>query len=314
MWLDVLALLVLGLFAGMGALRGGLASALSLISLGVSYAAALWAAPRFGERAAELTGAPALLGMPIAGTLAFAAAFLTMAILSYALKRLERREDPRSPRDRFVGGVFGAARGVLVVFLLAYLALWVDALRSTGTVEGLPELGDSTAAALTGSVVEAGVQAALDDGGQAGRVVARMAGRPALAFAELQSVLEHPAVAELQRDPAFWTYVEHGSVDAAMNRRSFLAISQDARLRGRLAELGLVSEGAAVDARAFRAETAQVLREVGPRIRGLRDDPALRELLEDPEVVAAVQSGDHLALMSHPGFRSVVTRAMEREH
>jgi membrane protein required for colicin V production len=313
MWLDVLALLVLGLFAGMGALRGGLASALSLLSLGVSYAAALWAAPRFGERAAELTGAPALLGMPIAGTLAFAAAFLAMGLLSFALKRLERREDPRSPRDRFVGGVFGAARGVLVVFLLAYLALWVDALRSTGTVEALPELGDSTAAALTGSVVEAGVQAALDDG-QAGRVVARMAGRPGLAFAELQSVLEHPAVAELQRDPAFWTYVEHGSVDAAMNRRSFLAISQDARLRGRLAELGLVSEDAAVDARTFRAETGQVLREVGPRIRGLREDPALRELMEDPEVVAAVQAGDHLALMSHPGFRSVVTRAMEREH
>jgi hypothetical protein len=54
-----------------------------------------------------------------------------------------------------------------------------------------------------------------------------------------------------------------------------------------------------------------VLREVGPRLRGLRDDPALRELLQDPEVAAAVQSGDHLALLSNPGFRAVVARVME---
>ena len=30
-----------------------------------------------------------------------------------------------------------------------------------------------------------------------------------------------------------------------------------------------------------------------------------------PEVAAAVQSGNHLALMGHPGVRSVVARAME---
>ena len=57
---------------------------------------------------------------------------------------------------------------------------------------------------------------------------------------------------------------------------------------------------------------AAVLHEVGPRLRGLRDDPALRELLADPDVAAAVQSGDHLALFSNPEFRAVVARVMER--
>ena len=35
--------------------------------------------------------------------------------------------------------------------------------------------------------------------------------------------------------------------------------------------------------------------------------------MRDPEVVAAVQSGNHLALMGHPGFRAVVARVMEGE-
>ncbi len=314
MWLDAIALLVLGLFMGMGAIRGGLASALGLVSLGVSYGTAIWAAPRFGEQAALATGAPVWLGMPIAGTLAFLGTFLVMGVVSFGLKRLDRagREGSRSPRDRFVGATFGAARGALVVLLLSYLALWVDALRTTGTVEGLPELGDSAAADLTGSVVEAGVQAAFGDG-QTGQMMARVAARPGAAIADIQSVIQHPAIAGLQSDPMFWTYVESGSIDAALNRGSFIRLARDDSLRERLAELGIVGADAATDSRAFRAAAREVLREVGPRLRDVRSDPALQELMEDPEVVAAVQAGNHLALMTHPGFRDVVSRVMEDE-
>lgn len=309
MWLDGLALLILGLFTGMGALRGGLASFLGLFSLGAAYAAAIWAAPRFGDQAAQASGAPSWLGMPIAGSLAFLATFLLMGLVSFGLKRLDRTQE-RSPRDRFVGAFFGAVRGGLVVLLLSYLALWVDALRTTGTVEGLPELGDSAAATVTESVVEAGVGAALGDG-EAGRVMARVASRPGSAMADLQAVMEHPAIGELRNDAMFWSYVEHGSVDAAMNRASFLRLSHDEGLRQRLGELGLVDEAAAGDALAFRRAAGEVLREVGPRIHDLREDPALQDLMHDPEVMAAVQSGDHLALMTHPRFRAVVAKVME---
>ena len=50
---------------------------------------------------------------------------------------------------------------------------------------------------------------------------------------------------------------------------------------------------------------------MGPRIRGLRNDPELRALLQDPEVAAMLQAGDHMALVMHPGFQSVVTRVLE---
>jgi len=313
MWLDVIALLLLGIFAGMGAMRGALASGLSVLSLAVAYGAAIWAAPTFGPEAAETLGVPEWFGMPVAGTAAFLLTFIVMGIVSAMLRRLERRKrlGSRSPRDRFLGGAFGALRGALVVLLLSYLALWVDALRITGTLDAIPELGPSAAAALTENVVEAGVQAAMSNSGPAGRVAARMAARPGAALSDLQEVIEHPVTGDLRSDPLFWSYVEHGNVDAALNRGSFLRLSHDGSLRRRLGDLGLIEADAVDDPRQFRAAAPDVLREVGPHIRNLREDPALRELLEDPEVVAMLQSGNHFALISHPGFREVVARTLE---
>jgi len=313
MWLDAVALLLLGIFAGMGAMRGALASGLSVLTLAAAYGAAIWAAPSFGPEAAELVGVPEWLGMPVAGTVAFLLTFVVMGLVSLMLCRAERRKHrgSRSPRDRFLGGAFGAVRGALVVLLLSYLALWVDALRTTGTVAGIPELGSSAAAAVTEDLVGAGVQAAMSDSGPAGRVVARIAARPGSALVDLQGVMDHPGIGELRSDTLFWSYVEYGNVDAALNRGSFLRLTYDESLRRRLGDLGVIEADAVDDPRRFREEAAEVFREVGPRIRDLREDPALRELLEDPEVLAMVQSGNHFALISHPGFREVVARALE---
>jgi hypothetical protein len=138
-----------------------------------------------------------------------------------------------------------------------------------------------------------------------------MAARPGAALRDLQEVIEHPIIGELRSDPLFWSYVEHGNVDAALNRGSFLRLMHDGSLRRRLGDLGLIEADAADDPRQFRVAVADVLREVGPHIRNLREDRALRELLEDPEVVTMLQSGNHFALLRHPGFREVVASALE---
>ncbi len=312
MWLDLLAVLILGAFVGMGALRGGLASALSLAGLGVAYGAALLAAPRLGPDVAAYLDVAGVLGMALAGMAAFALAFVGMGAVSRLLTRAARRRgEGRSVRDRFLGGVFGGLRGALLVFLLCYLALWLEALRATGTAPGLPELGGSAAARVTGDLVEMGVGAAMADAGPSGRVLARMAARPAAALSDLQQLVESPAFEELRSDSAFWTYVENGSVDAAMNRTSFRRIAQDDALRARLGGLGLVEPAAAADPGAFRSAAGDVLRELGPRIRRLKSDPALQRLVEDPEVRALIESGNTLALVTHAEFRKVVARALE---
>jgi uncharacterized membrane protein required for colicin V production len=311
MWLDGIALLVLGIFAGMGMLRGGLVTAMGLLSLAVAYATAIATASRFGPEVAGRLGLPEFLGLPLAGMAGFLAAYAVMGVLTVFLRRRSdrrRRGQPRSPRDRFAGAIFGATRGALIVLLLSWLAIWVDALRATGTLEGLPEIGDSTAAAVTESVVESGVQAALSDAGAAGPLMARVAARPGAAVTDVQAVLVHPRIEELRGDRLFWAYVEGGSVESALNQNSFARIVQDEELRRRFGNLGLIDESAADDPRAFRAALAEVLRAVGPRLRGLRHDPELARLMEDPEVVALVEAGNTWALMGHSGFQQLVAR------
>jgi uncharacterized membrane protein required for colicin V production len=309
MWLDAIVLAVLAAFAVGGALRGALTTALGIVSLAASYAAALVLAPILGPPLATGAGISEMLAIPLAGTGTFFVTFVVMGVVSKLVRRLARRRDGvRSPRDRFLGGVLGAVRGGLVVLLLCWLALWADALRATGTVESVPAIDDSMAAAITAEVVESGLEAALSEHGRSGRMAARMAARPAVALVEVQSVLEDSRVAALRADPLFWSHVESGNVEAALNRMSFLKLMRDDTLRRRLADLGMVDEDAALDPRAFRRQTAEVLAEVGPRIRGLRNDPQLRALVEDPQVVAMLQEGDTLRLLGHPGFRDLVER------
>jgi membrane protein required for colicin V production len=314
MWLDTIVIAVLACFITAGVLRGGLAAGMSVASLVVAYAVAIFGATRSGPGLAEQLGLPGILGPPLVGAVLFLVTYLAMGVLSALLKRRERkrRRGPRSLRDRFLGGSFGLLRGGLVVLLLSVLAIWLDALRATGRAEFLPEIGASRAAAVTESVVEAGVGAALSDAGPSGRFAARMAARPGASIEDLQAVLDNPHITDLQDDRLFWTHVESGSVDAALNRVSFLAVTYDEELRGQLAALGLIDEAAARDPQAFRVIAGEVLHEVSPRIRGLRNDPELKKLIEDPEVTALIESGDTLALLGHPSFRDLVAHVAKR--
>jgi hypothetical protein len=311
MWLDLLALTLVGVAAGFGAARGALAGALGLVSLAGGCAAALVAGPRLGPRLAAAAELPAPLGTALAGSLACAGAWVGLGVLGRWLRRIEERRIGLSRRlpDRLGGGVLGAARGALAALLVAWLALWVDVLRVAGVAPGLPPLGASRAAELTGSAVEAGALAALGSD-PAGRALARMAARPGATLVEVEVLLAEPRVLALRDDALFWADVEHGQVERALQRASFAAAERDAELRRRLRALGVVGDEAEGDPAAFRDAMAEVLRDLGPRLRALRDDPELRRLLRDPEVVAMAQSGDHLGLVAHPGFRGAVARAM----
>jgi uncharacterized membrane protein required for colicin V production len=313
-WLDLIAVTVLASFATLGAVRGAFNTGMGLLTLVVAYGAAVLFAPVLAPAIEARLGLPELLALPLGGSVGFFGAYALMVFATALLRRIAERhgDEERSPRDRFLGGVFGAVRGGLIVLLISWLALWVDALRLTGTELPVPEVGGSTAAAVTGEVVETGLSAALSDAGAGGRVMARIAARPAVALEDLQGVLDDRNVASLRADEMFWTYVEHGNTDAAMNRAAFLRMSRDPALRGRFVALGLVDPAAADDPAIFRRDVGEVLRQVGPRLRGLRNDPELHALLEDPQVVAMVQSGDTIGLLRHAGFRSLVDRVTAR--
>ena len=139
----------------------------------------------------------------------------------------------------------------------------------------------------------------------------RLLSRPAQTVERLQRVLANPRIEALQRDRLFWSYVEHGALDQALNRGSFLGIAYDRTLRSELADLGMVSSAARLDSRLFRNSVRETLEQVGPRIQRIREDPALEQLASDPDVHDALEAGDPLRLLQHPEFRALVTRALE---
>jgi len=310
MWLDVLVIAILGWFSWAGVRQGGLAAGLGILTLIVAYGAAFITAPVLGTPIADGLGLSPLLGVPVAGSIAFLVAFVVMAIVSKLLRRRagDADDEGRSLRDRFLGGAFGAVRGAFVVALLCYLALWVEALRLSGSGDGLPELGHSAAAAVTSSVVEAGIESALSESGRTGHVVAKLAANPGAAVVDLQSIVSNPHVVAVQQDMHFWANVEAGAIAAALNTRSFIRLSEDEELRHQMASIGMIDQDSAAEADVFRAAVGDVLREVGPRLRNLRNEPEIAGLLDDPEVVAMVESGNTIGLMNHPRFRRLVSR------
>jgi uncharacterized membrane protein required for colicin V production len=309
MWLNAIAALVLAACIAAGAWSGALATGLRIATLVLAYAAAAIVGPALAPALGARIGLAGFSATVAACSATFVVAYAVLGIASRFARKLGPRENVgRSPRDRFVGGCFGAVRGFLLALTVVYVAMWFDALRATGAGAVMPEIGDSIAADLTSGVVQTAIESAVDTSEPSGRLAARFAARPAVAAAELQGVIDDPNFAGLRSDARFWNDVQDGNVEAAVQRRSFQAIAYDAQLRQRLAHLGLVPDEAALDPEVFRQSMGQALEEIGPRLRDLRDDPAMQELLADPAVVAMAQQGDTLGLLLHPKFRELVSR------
>lgn len=311
--LDLLALLILAAFVTAGFFRGTVATGAALASLLVSYGAAVFLGPVWGDPVAEALDISRMFGVPVAGALAFLASYLVCGVASAVLRRLDRVRRlgaSRTLRDRIGGCVFGAARAGLVILLLSILAGWMDAARDAGVMqlESLPEAESSMVVRASGAVLASAATTMLGDEDPGARVAASVLANPSQAVENLQAVVDHDAFRALQGDQLFWTLVEEGATQAAMNQGPFLRMSQDEALRQRMADLGVISDEAAADPATFRRQAGSALEEIGPRIRGLREDPAVAALANDPEVARMIQSGDTVSLLRHPGVREVVTR------
>lgn len=317
--LDLAALGILGIFALVGALRGTLSSALKIGSLLLAYGAGLAAAPRLGPELARAVGLPSLLGSALAGTLAFVVAYFALGVLSTLIKLSARRRRPRrshEPRtlDRLGGAALGAAHGAIVVLLLGLLVSYAEALSHTASASHLPSVpgaSHSRLVTVSRSLARRGAEAAFRDAGTGGRMAVELVANPAETMERLKNLLDNARIKTLQEDRLFWSYVEHGAIDQALNRVSFMGIAHDETLRGQLVEMGLVSEPARADPRLFRSAARDVLKRIGPRIQRLKQDPSFRELAEDPAIAQALRSGDTMALLGHPGFRRLIRLALD---
>ncbi|MCP5041506.1 MAG: CvpA family protein [bacterium] len=322
MLLDTILFCILAAFIAVGAWRGALASGTSVVTLLLAYGGAIICAQHLAGPLAGRLAIAEFYAAAVAGTLGFVGTFVLAGLLGSLLRSWDRSrlgEDSRGPLDRAVGGVFGGLRGSLVVLLLSWLVIWLDAGRDLGAIEGveqLPQTEDSRVANVTRAAVAEVVGLALVENGETAepgaRLMAQLASNPGRALSGFRDLLADPKIGELQRDKLFWTLIENGASERALNRLSFYQVSHDDPMRGRLADLGIVSDEARNDVEAFRDEARAVFDEVGPKLKGLREDPELQQLAHNPEIVSLLENGDTLALLNRPEIQSIVERIANR--
>ncbi len=315
--IDGIGLAILGLYVFMGARRGSLASVLRIAWPLVAYGTAFVGASLAGPLMARWFDLPRLLGLALAGAIFFVLGLIGAGAGVWLIKR--RLGDrlaswPRGGLDRIGGGLVGVVHGAVILLLLGVLVSFLDALRVSGAAEWLqsmPQTDFSRLVATSQAAVERAVPAALGGSGASTRMATEFLARPADTAERFEKVLDHPRIRTLQRDRHFWFYLEHNGVDRAVNRTSFLSIAYDESLRTELAELGIVSDAAKSDPREFRHSAKEVLKEIAPRIRELKNDPAFEKLARDPEIRRALASHDTLQLLRHPEFRALANRVLK---
>ena len=311
MLLDLVAVAVLLLFVALGAWRGTVAGLISTSGLVLGYVAGALGAWLLGPWLSALSGLPPMLCAAIGGTLSFLGVFVMIGVAGIFVRAWDRErvaESGRSSLDRTGGACLGALRGGLVVVLLGILANWLHAAEVFAGRQA--ENATSPLRAMTQRIVGGGLEALLGDSPEA-VVTARMIARPASSLSSLRRVVEHPRMTALAEDRGFWTLVENGAVDSALNRGSFYGILHDPVLREELAAVGLVESEAAADPKVFRARAKDVLHQVGPRVARARHDPELRELAQDPEIARLLQQRDVIGLLRNTRFSNAVTRLLQ---
>jgi hypothetical protein len=305
MWLDLAILALIAFLAGFGARSGAPVAGLRLAALPLAYAGAIGAGWAFGPALGAQLGWSEAAGAIAAATAGFLGVSLGISLAT----RWLRKDTTPEPASQALGAVFGALRGALFALPILWLAGLAEGARVSGVQPELPDLSGAHLPALGGEVLGAGARPFVDTETAGGRFALGMVARPTATVAALQKVVQDPRVTALQRDAQFWYDVERGAVTAALARPSARALAGDQRFRARVAELGAVSPEAGKDPRRFQTELAIALADLGPRLRAVKEDPALSELLEDPELMASIENGNTLALLTDPRFRALVSRA-----
>lgn len=138
---DFVVLAILGVSCTLGLIRGLLKEVLSLLAFALAFIAAIWWGPTTYGWLARLI-ATEMLRMGIAYAAVFIAILLAVGMVNMTLAALIRKTG-LSPADHGLGGLFGLARGLLIIVILVSLAgytplpqepWWRDAMFSHAAV------------------------------------------------------------------------------------------------------------------------------------------------------------------------------------
>ena len=307
MVLDLLALALLVGYTVHGSVRGAFRSGVGLASWLGGYGTAAFGTARLAPLVANVTHLPFLLALAVAAVSIVAGSILFGLVMIRIVERIRGVDAFRSRRDRFWGAIFGALQGGLVVLLVGWLGQWMATTAHAGVPLAGGMTSGSTTSHVSGRVIEAGIEAVMDDSNPTSRLAGRLIATPGQSLPRLGRVLKNPRIRGLFADAPFWEHVAAGRIQRALDEPGFLGIAFDRTLRNELAAIGLVRREGAEDPLRFREDARRILET--PWMRVLGENPKLRAIPYDPEIQRALDDGDLLTLLRHPDLRRLSDRA-----
>jgi len=141
---DFVVMAILAVSCVLGLMRGLLKELLSLIAYGLAFVAAIWWGPLVHQWLEAWIETP-LLRMGVSYAAVFIVVLLGVGLVNMTLAALIKTTG-LSPADHGLGGMFGLARGLLIILILVALAgytpmpaepWWRDAMFSDSAVKAV---------------------------------------------------------------------------------------------------------------------------------------------------------------------------------
>lgn len=248
---------------------------------------------------------PGLLGWPLAAMLIFTGATI---IFTFALRPLAKRGDGQK-----VVSISGAGLNAVIASLMLMGAVWglsflIGAKPSPMVNHVANTLGYHQSRILVDTshrVIAYFVALGLRMIGappSGSELVTRISRSPAEGVQQLQQVGQSSETQNLFHSQDLQSALRSGDANAVAAHPDFVAFAEQPGLDALIGHDGEVN----------KSEMAGQLLSVWQRLESVREAPAVKAAIEDPEVQALIQSGDTARLMANPKLQPVLQAVMEQ--
>ncbi len=296
-WSLILFVVVVALFAWRGFRSGFVKSLARVLAVVAGYASAILFA---GDVSSLLEARFALQGI-VAFAVASAGLFLLAATIVMLVFWIVRRFLPGDGEISLPSAVGGSVVGALVGVLLAIVIVWSFAFlrdfapgRSVEALASAPENRlEKFANRVAGSAVGAAMSAS-DAEPEVARISSALMENPAEVAMRTRRLMESAELQALVRDPRNRQILDSGKAELVRKLPAFRALVTNPDMVA-MARVTGYGEGADME-----AELAQQFTDIWARTQRVKNDARFQSIVNDPEFLATVQSGNPLVLMADP--------------
>lgn len=296
-----------GFFAARAYKKGIWQALFGLLGLFVAYLFGFFLTPPLFE-ALQPFGAQGLIGLMVILVVMF-------MMISWTVSQIPLWIWPAfkdtSTRQRFAGAAMGGFTGALLAMVLIWLLSMLTALTDTrragsGLSSPSPGFLSNAASSLMSKAIEAGVSALQDDEFVAS-TTAGFLKAPEVYAESVAGLAESRVFNDFWMNDRMKFFMAEGEVDNIVASQPFRQLVDRPEMQ-RILALSKPKQYSQAQAEYYLASHMSFVHQ---RMRTLRHDQRVIDILEDEEVKALVRDQDTFALLAHPKIQTLVSIVME---